>query len=313
MFNRLNFKTMRKIVIAVCMFLFAACANNEILNESLIRLTSQQSDSLLAKYLIVKDSLYALSVSQEEAENQGVAIEDYEAFCELMEEVNATLLDAREQGIPVYGLEPKDEKLSRVPVEYPMYQMPLCNITLMDNVSHTCSFRGSGSIVVIGGSDAPVWSVGFRELPNGSKFVLTGSYGNSTQEREIGYNLIDYNVEWNWEVIKLSGNNSHAFASFWGINCLGIEGTLPNGVVLEVYRCDAGSYSVQLSNKGYSTFRYEFCVGMSPITAPGQLSIGQSMTLYNCAYAAKYTLNIYNTSSTFKLAEVEFHMYARNF
>ena len=62
-----------------------------------------------------------------------------------------------------------------------------------------------------------MWSIGFKDLLNNNRqFILTGSYFGAVQEREVGYNTIDCNIEWEWEVTKLVGDNCNAFASFFG-------------------------------------------------------------------------------------------------
>ena len=306
---------MKKYLSVLFVILFAACASDEVFNESSRILTSEQCDSILARYLITEDDLYCLSISQEEALREGISLEAYEKFYKLMDDVNKTLKEAKEQGIPIYKMNTLNSSLSRVPSQYPEYSIPLCSIKLPDGYSTTCSFRGSGSSVVVGGADSPVWSIGFKELLNQKRqFILTGSYLGVVQEREIGYNFVDSNFKWEWEVIKLAGDNCNAFASFWGVNCLGIEGILPQGILLEAYEYNPAGYSIRLKNDYYyNTFRYEIYLGGARISGPRELMSGQELLMSNCSYKQRYELKIFNSNSDYPIAEVVFYMYIYGF
>ena len=287
---------MKKYFIVLYVCLFSACVNNSNLSDRSIVLSPEQCDSILVKYLVVEDDLYNLSISTAEAVELGISIDAYEKFCKLICDVNGTLADAKKRGVPIYRMDARDSVLSRVPSQYPGYEMPLCQMQLPDGHSTTSAFRGSGSIVVVGGADSPVWSIGFKDLLNNNRqFILTGSYFGAVQEREVGYNTIDCNIKWEWEVTKLAGDNCNAFASFWGINCLGIEGVLPAGIILEAYKFDPTGYSIRLKNDSYySTFRWEIYRGGAKVSGPGELTIGQELLMSNCSYKQRYTLRILN-------------------
>lgn len=175
---------MKKYFIVLYVCLFSACVNNSNLSDRSIVLSPEQCDSILVKYLVVEDDLYNLSISTAEAVELGISIDAYEKFCKLICDVNGTLADAKKRGVPIYRMDARDSVLSRVPSQYPGYEMPLCQMQLPDGHSTTCAFRGSGSIVVVGGADSPVWSIGFKDLLNNNRqFILTGSYFGAVQER----------------------------------------------------------------------------------------------------------------------------------
>ena len=48
---------MKKYLSVLCVILFAACASDEVFNESPRILTSEQCDSILAGYLTTEDDL----------------------------------------------------------------------------------------------------------------------------------------------------------------------------------------------------------------------------------------------------------------
>ena len=97
---------MKKYLSVLCVILFAACASDEVFNESPRILTSEQCDSILAGYLTTEDDLYCLSISQEEALREGISLEAYKQFYKLMDDVNKTLREAKEQGIQLSGTVP---------------------------------------------------------------------------------------------------------------------------------------------------------------------------------------------------------------
>lgn len=301
---------MKKYLIVLCVCLFVACVNNNDFDESPITLTSEQCDSILAVFLTTEDDLYCLSISQEEVLKQGIPIEEYERFYQLMDDVNKTLIDAKEEGIPIYGMGSRDSLLSRVPEQHPQYNIPLYTAKLPDGHSETYSFQGSGAIVVVGGADAPLWSISFKNLTRGGKFILTGGYGRPSQEVLDGYNLVDTYVNWKWEVQKLAGDNCNAFCSFWGINCLGVEGILPLGVLLEVYKCDRTNYTIRIKREWGVNIRLEIYDGTSKISGPTELAWGRELQVAGFAYSRYYRLKFFDTSG-FEISSVDFFMYSK--
>lgn len=270
--------------------LFAACVNNSDFDHP-ITLTSEQCDSILAKYLVVENDLYELSISSEEAMKQGITVEAYEKFYKLMNDVNKTLSDAKEQGIPIYGM--NDEKIlfsraSGILLEYPDF---LCGGRLSTNTSDCCEFQGSSSIYISASSDDPVWAIGFENAKNGERFVMSGSATGKFNEREYSVAQGAWFTDWSWNVIKLGG--SEVSYSFRGYNCLNIEGTLA-GCVLKVVDYDPASYTIQVENKESNYKRVEIYWGTLKV---GEVEFnvgGQSYTRSNCSYGDRYTVKVLN-------------------
>ena len=288
---------MKSVSILLCMFLFAACVNNEVFDGGPIGLTSAQSDSLLAKYLIVEDELYALSISKEDAERQGVSAEAYDMYCGLLEDVNQTLIDAREQGIPVYGMGKSDD-ISLVMREelgnssehsrvgwFP-YQSLIGELTLNSGIDVTStSFQGSSSFYVNASSDAMVpWVVVFIEKLNNKGFGLTG-YPGMDAETLVGSGK-DY-AYWAWDVYRRENSDCNINFKFYGVNCLSIKGEVPPEIRINTINNTDSNYTVEVKNMGPEVVYYRFRWGISE---ERKLEAGQSIVFVS-NYGIPYTLD----------------------
>lgn len=289
-------------MIAVCVFLFAACANNEALNESPIRLTSQQSDSLLAKYLVIEDDLYVLTISQSDAENEGVVASDYERYYNLVEDVNEQLLEAKDRGIPIYAAERnrKVSENSRV-VGNPYVSLIGSAMLASQDISTSVSFQGSSSFCIVANSNGSgPWGARFREKNGRGEFYLLG---NPNQESSTIFGSgFDY-TSWTWEIMRLNTEPYDMYFKFYGANCLSIDGVLPPAFEMEVVQIGLNTYTVQMRNEWTQPVSYSF----EPMTSTGgTINQNQSVQI-SLYYGIEYEMRFY--VNDFLYSKVTISMY----
>lgn len=288
MSKRLISKAMRRIVIMVCMFLFVACTNNEILKEGPIKLTSQQSDSLLAKYLVVKDDLFVLTISPLEAENEGVRVSDYERYYCLIENINEQLLDAKSQGIPIYTIGDSRKALGSSRVIGNPYVSLIGSVMLdSQDISTSISFQGSSSFCVVANSNSVMpWGVRFRDRNGNGEFYLLG---NPDQEVSIVYGSgFDY-TSWAWEIIRLDATPFDVYFRFYGANCLSINGLLPPAFEMEIIQIGLNTYTVQMRNEWTQPVSYSF----DPMTSIGGTINAYQSVQVDLYYEIEYEMSFY--------------------
>ena len=281
---------MKKYLMVLYICLFAACVNKGDFNETSITLTSEQCERVLASYLTTEDNLYNLLIPSDEAVGQGIPIKEYDRFCKLMDDVNKALMDAKEQGIPIYGMESEKILFTRTQEGISEYPDLLYRGKFLTHTSDYCKFQGSSSIYIYASSNDPVWAIGFENVKNGDKFVMSGDSRGEFNERVYSVIQGSWFTDWEWNLVKLGG--SEVSYSFWGCNCLNIEGTLAK-CVLKVINYDPASYTIQLKNEESNYKRAEIYWGTWKV-GEAELNPGQSYTKSNCSYGDRYTVKIFN-------------------